>query len=581
MTLTSTGEPDPGKQRLRLLSVNVGLPKDVEWRGRTVRTAIGKQPVSGRIALRPLNLDGDGQADLVGHGGEHRAVLLYQRSAYEHWARELGRDDLTPGIFGENLTITGPEDDEVCVGDRLRIGTALLEVTQPRVLCFKTGMALGVPRLPALMVRHGRPGFYCRVLEPGDVAAGDQIELAHRDPRGMTVGEVDALLYLPGHSPDRLRTALTVDALSEGWRWSFRALLDHGDGPGNSGLAPDGGPPPAWPGTRQLSVAARRDETPDVVVLELADPDGALLPAPVAGQHLSLHLDVPGEPRPVVRSYSIAGTPGGRYRLAVKREGPASAYLHAALDVGDRLACGAPRGAFALAPGHGPVVLLSAGVGVTPLLAMLEHLAEMEPDREIVWIHSTRGARHHVLAAEARSALGLIARARVLIANTGPEQDDGFDLHGRLDVAALRALDLPPDADIHLCGPEPFAKTMHAALDELGLLRVREEIFGAAVAADAPPPHQPDGDEGDGPGVTFGRSGLTVAWDDRHGTLLDLAEACDVPVSWSCRTGVCHSCESGLIAGRVAYDPPPLDDPALGAALLCCSQPDGPVVLDL
>ena len=581
MSSPSTGDLHPAQRGPRLLSVNVGRPKDVAWRGRTVRTAIGKRPVGDRTALRRLNLDGDGQADLVGHGGEHRAVLLYQRSAYEHWARELGRDDLTPGIFGENLTITGPEDDDVCVGDRLRIGTALLEVTQPRVLCFKTGMALGAPRLPALMVRHGRPGFYCRVLEEGAVAGGDDIALVHRDPRGLTVREVDALLYLPGHDARKLQTALTIEALSEGWKWSFRALLEHGDRPGNSGLAPDGGPPPAWPGTRDLRVAARRAETPDVVVLELAAPDGAPLPEPVAGQHLSLHLDVPGEPRTLVRSYSIAGTPGGRYRLAVKREGPASAYLHAAVDVGDRLACGAPRGAFALAPGHGPVVLLSAGVGVTPLLAMLEHLAATQPDREVAWVHSTRGARHHVLAAEARSALRRIASARVLVATTGQDQDAGFDRRGRLDLAALRALGLPPDAEVHLCGPEPFAATMHAALDELGLLRVREEIFGAPVAPDAPPPHPPAGAEGNGPAVTFARSGLAVAWDDRHGTLLDLAEACDVPVGWSCRTGVCHSCESGLIAGRVAYDPRPLDDPAAGAALLCCSQPDGPVVLDL
>jgi MOSC domain-containing protein YiiM/ferredoxin-NADP reductase len=561
--------------------VNVGMPEDVAWRRKTIRTAIAKRPVAGRGRLRRLNLDGDGQADLVGHGGEHRAVLLYQRSAYGHWARELGRDDLTPGIFGENLTITGPEDDDVCVGDRLRVGAALLEVTQPRVLCFKTGMALDTPRLPALMVRHGRPGFYCRVLEEGDVGAGDAIDVVHRDPARLTVREVDALLYLPGHDAGRLRTALMLDALPDGWKWSFRALLEHGDRRGNAGLAPDEGPPPAWQGTRELLVAARRAGTPDVVILELAGPDGAPLPAPVAGQHLSLHLDAPGHPRALVRSYSIAGYPGGRYRLAVKREGPASSHLHAAVGAGDRLACGAPRGAFSLAPGNGPVVLLSAGVGVTPLLAMLEDLAARRSRREIAWIHSTRGARNHVLAAEAQAALDRLANARALIASTDPDGEDGFGLRGRLAVPALRALDLSRDADVHLCGPEPFARSMHAALDELGLRRIREEVFGAVVAPDAPPPHPPEGPQGTGPAVTFGRSGLSVAWDDRHGTLLDLAEACDVPVGRSCRTGVCHRCESGLIAGRVSYDPAPLDDPAEGSALLCCSQPDGAVVLDL
>jgi ferredoxin-NADP reductase len=224
-------------------------------------------------------------------------------------------------------------------------------------------------------------------------------------------------------------------------------------------------------------------------------------------------------------------------------------------------------------------VLLSAGVGVTPLLAMLEHLADHEPDRDVAWIHSTRGAAHHVLGAEARAALARLRRARVLITSTGAP--DGFEATGRLDAAALRRLDLSRQADVHLCGPEPFARAMHAALDELGLLRVREEVFGAAVAPGAPKPHGPVAGDGDGPPVTFARSGLTVGWADAHGTLLELAEACDVPVRWSCRTGVCHSCESGLVGGRVAYDPVPLDQAAEGSALLCCAQPDGPVVLDL
>jgi len=565
---------------MRVLSVNVGLPRDVPWRGRLVRTAIGKQPVAGRVRLRRRNLDGDGQADLVGHGGEHRAVLVYQRSAYEHWARELQRDDLRPGMFGENLTVDGPDDHEVCIGDRVRLGAALLEVTQPRVLCFKTGMALGAPRLPALMVRHGRPGFYCRVLEEGEIGAGDRIEHVLRHPTRLTVREASALLYLPGHDPARLREALDVAALSEGWTWSLRALLDHGSAPGNPGLSPDAGPPPAWTGPRPLRVAARRLTARDVLVLELDDPTGAL-PAPVAGQHLTVHLYVPGHPRTLVRSYSIAGTPGGRYRLAVKREGAASVHLHDAVAVGDRILCSAPRGAFALAPGRGPVVLISAGVGVTPLLAMLEQLAGQEPDREVVWIHSARGRQHHVLGPEAAAALARLPRARALVTSTGPGGEDGFDAYGRLDAALLRRAEPPPDADVHLCGPEPFALAMHAALDELGLVRVREEVFGGARRDDLPAPHPPPGPRGGGPEVTFARSGLSVSWDERHGTLLDLAEACDVAVSWSCRTGVCHRCESSVVAGAVAYDPAPLDTPAVGAALLCCARPDGPVVLDL
>src|SRR5689334_19928659 len=171
---------------MRLASVNVGLPRDVVWRGRTVRTAIFKAPAPGRRRVARLNVDGDGQADLVGHGGEHRAVYVYDRSAYEHWARELGRDDLAPGHFGENFTVEGLPDDAVCVGDRYRIGGGLFEVTQPRVTCFKIGLRLEEPRMPALLYAHGRPGFYLRVLEEGEVGAGDAIERVARGEPAMT-----------------------------------------------------------------------------------------------------------------------------------------------------------------------------------------------------------------------------------------------------------------------------------------------------------------------------------------------------------------------------------------------------------
>src|SRR3954466_10323620 len=156
----------------RLLSVNVGMPKDVPWQGKTVFTGVFKSPVSGPRRVRKLNVDGDGQGDLGGHGGEQRAVFVYQLDSYPHWERELGRDDLVHGQFGENFTIDGLADAEVCIGDRYRIGTAVFEVTQPRVTCYRLGIRLAQPRMPALLVAHGRPGFYLRVLDEGEVEAG-------------------------------------------------------------------------------------------------------------------------------------------------------------------------------------------------------------------------------------------------------------------------------------------------------------------------------------------------------------------------------------------------------------------------
>ena len=150
-----------------LLSVNVGLPKNVEWHDQTVYTGVWKQTVAGPQMVRRLNIDGDGQGDLAGHGGEQRAVLVYQIQSYSYWQEHFGDDAFEYGFFGENFTVDGLADDEVCIGDRYRIGDAEFEVTQPRVTCYRVGLRVGRPELPALMVSHHRPGFYMRVLARG------------------------------------------------------------------------------------------------------------------------------------------------------------------------------------------------------------------------------------------------------------------------------------------------------------------------------------------------------------------------------------------------------------------------------
>ena len=154
----------------RLLSVNVGLPRNIEWKGRTVHTGIWKDPVPGRCRVGLLNVTGDGQGDLAGHGGEQRAVFVYQIESYRYWEDQLGRTDFVHGQFGENFTIEGLTDDAVCIGDRYQIGSALFEVTQPRVTCYRVGIRMNEPRMPALLTSSGRPGFYLRVLREGEVA---------------------------------------------------------------------------------------------------------------------------------------------------------------------------------------------------------------------------------------------------------------------------------------------------------------------------------------------------------------------------------------------------------------------------
>src|SRR5215204_7003245 len=213
----SSGSPQAESAEHRmgtLLAVNVGMPKDVSWQGKTVFTGVFKHAVTGPRRVRKLNVDGDGQGDLAGHGGEQRAVFVYQIDSYRYWERELGRNDFVHGQFGENFTVEGLADDVVCIGDRYRIGTALFEVTQPRVTCYRVGIRMNDARIPALLVSHRRPGFYFRVLEEGEVEAGDQIVRVAVGEEQMTVAEVDALLYLPGHPRQPMLRALRIGALS-------------------------------------------------------------------------------------------------------------------------------------------------------------------------------------------------------------------------------------------------------------------------------------------------------------------------------------------------------------------------------
>ena len=277
----------------RLLSVNVGLPRDIEWKGRTVRTGIWKDPVRGRCRVGRLNLDGDGQGDLAGHGGEQRAVFVYQIESYRHWQERLSRTDFVYGQFGENFTIEGLPDDAVCIGDRYRIGSALFEVTQPRVTCYRVGIRMNEPRMPALLTSSGRPGFYFRVLQEGEVGAGDEIVKVGEAKERMTVAEINALLYSSDHARDRLERALRIEALSSGWRASFEALLRSqatGAASGNAGLAPAAAAHPVAPGFRPLAVTAIDQESADVLSLTMKRRDDQPLPEALPGQYVVLRL---------------------------------------------------------------------------------------------------------------------------------------------------------------------------------------------------------------------------------------------------------------------------------------------------
>jgi hypothetical protein len=236
-------------------------------------------------------------------------------------------------------------------------------------------------------------------------------------------------------------------------------------------------------------------------------------------------------------------------------------------------------------------VLISAGVGATPVLAMLHVLSAARSARQVWWLHGARRSAEHAFQHETDALLDQLPDAHRIVCYSHPEPNDrGFDLAGRLTAGVLDQAGVPTDADFYLCGPRPFMDEMAAGLTARGVApdRVSTEIFGPSdpqtpgvVGAPERAPHAPAGEPGPGPRVAFSRSNLSVAWGLDFANLLELAEACDVPVRWSCRTGVCHECETALVSGQVSYAPDPLELPATGNALICCSRPTSDVTLDL
>src|ERR1700733_8498146 len=500
----------------RLLSINVGLPRDVAWKGEKVHTAIWKQPVQGKIAVRHLNVEGDGQGDLAGHGGENRAVMVYQMDAYHYWEAQLGRHDFSFGQFGENFTVAGLPDDEVCIGDRYRIGSALFEVTQPRVTCYRVGIRMAEPAMPALLVSHHRPGFYFRVLEEGEVGAGDEISKVADGPERITVANMDALLYLPNPSREQLESSLRVPALSQGWKTSLKALAEQNSSQaGNPGLKASSGPPPAWPGFRPLRVAKVDREAANVVSLSIEQTDGAPLPPALPGQFLVLRLRPTPNGPPLLRNYSMSGIPGARtYRVSVKREtnGVVSSYLCEHVHTGDILDVSAPRGGFILRSGDGPVVLLSAGIGATPVLAMLHSLSAEASSREVWWIYGARNRAEHPFAKESRGLLQTLVNSRSHTVYSKPDSGDkpgvDYDSVGHVDTLLVDRRGVTRDADFYLCGPPSFLRDLTAGLKtwRADPTRIHTEGFGQEAAltpgiarSSRPPVHAPAGEAGAGP----------------------------------------------------------------------------------
>jgi ferredoxin-NADP reductase len=422
------------------------------------------------------------------------------------------------------------------------------------------------------------------------VQAGDEIVKTASGSGALSVADTDALLYLPHRDETKLRRALQIPALSPGWRQSF-ADLAHGD----DAHAHAEADAPSWSGFRTLRVVKVVPETEWVSSIYLADPDGNPLPPVRAGQYLTIRIAGAGQPAPV-RSYSLSSAGDTEsYRISVKREphGLASTYLNRHVTVGATLEVAAPRGQFVLDDHADPALFVSAGIGITPVLSMLYQLAATRSAREIWWIHGTRGPKEHALAAETQTLLASLPHAHAHLFYSAATPDECRRDHataGHVTEEELTRLAVPTVASAYVCGPDAFMTAIEGALADLGVdrARIHTERFGAlapitpgVVDRDRPAPHPPAGPPGTGPLVTFARSGISAAFDTNGESLLDFADACDIDSRWSCRTGVCQTCTTPLVTGRVSYRPTPLDDPPSGEVLICCSRPETDIVLDL
>ncbi len=580
---------------MTLKSVNVSMPKDIVHDGKVVTTGIFKEPVEGRVMLGRLNLEGDGQADLWGHGGAFRAVYVYAFENYAYWARKLGRDDFAIGQFGENFTVEGMLEDDIHVGDVFRVGSALVEVSQPRVPCYKLAMKMGIEGFQNQFLASGRMGFYLRVLEEGEVGAGDTIELVTRDPGAMTVRAVNDLLYFDKQNLEAASKALDIPALSHGWKGSFEERLAKA----------------ATAGTREryrsFVVDRKKRESETITSFYLLPEDGAALPPFLPGQFLTFELSIPGQPKPVLRTYSLSDGPNaGHYRVSVKREpapadrpdlapGLSSNYLHDEVEVGAKLRVGAPRGKFHLDPeGDRPVVLLSAGVGLTPMISMMNAIVQSGGRRPVWFIHGARDGREHAMGAHVRrmaAANGNVhAHIRYSQPGAGDIEGHGYDSRGRVDIALLKQVLPFDDYEFYLCGPTPFMRSLYRGLLSLDVSekRIHYEFFGPASALkdDARPagPAKVPSAEAELAGgiqVMFARSGVTAGWDPACESILDLAEQHGLNPDYSCRSGICHTCLCPLAEGEVEYLEEPLDQPDPGCVLICCSRPKTSLVIEL
>jgi ferredoxin-NADP reductase/MOSC domain-containing protein YiiM len=578
---------------MKVISVNVGLPRTVQWKGKAVSTGIFKAPVSGRIHLRAFNFDGDRQADLSVHGGPDKAVYVYPSEHYAFWHREFPDMTLPWGMFGENLTTEGLQEDALQIGDRFRIGSTEVVATQPRLPCFKLGLRFGRDDIVKRFLASGRLGFYFKVVAEGEVAEGDPVFLAERANGSVAVSEITRLYARDKDDLEGLGRIIGVAALPEDWRDYFKEQINR---IGAHVQQPAARANLAWTGFRPFSLREKVRESDNVTSFHLVPEDGRPLPPYLPGQFLTVRLAIPGVERPVVRSYSLSeAARSDRYRLTIKRIEPCpgesgakaglvSTHFHDRLTVGDRIEARAPAGAFTIdvTQHDRPVVLIGGGIGITPLLSMLNSIVAAETSREVWLLYSVRDEREHIMRAHLETVARTHANVHLHVFYSRPTGAvDDPSIHAvHIDLAAMQRV-IPSTAfDFYICGPSAMMDSVARDFEAWGVPadRVHTEAFGPATIKQAlrGPVAPPDC----GFDVTFARSNVTALWNRCDSPLLELAEEHSVPIDFGCRAGSCGTCVTRLLSGAVRYLHQPNAPIEVGEILPCIAVPVEPLVLD-
>jgi MOSC domain-containing protein YiiM/ferredoxin-NADP reductase len=557
-------------------SLNVGEPRLATYRGMSFRTGIFKEPTDRPLTLKTLNFIGDGQADLSAHGGIDKAVYCYPIEHYDFWRREIGRAAMPMGQFGENVTTEGVLESQLRIGDILQMGTAIVQVSEPRIPCYKLVMRMDAGGDFAVrFIAANRTGFYCRVLHEGGVKRSDALTLLESDASSPTVSEVIAATQFADRDPVRLRRIRRARGISVKWQSRIRRMIDA-----------EVRRQTETTGTRSNSFLVDDvvPETPDVLSIWLRPVDGAQAVSALPGQYLRIAWT-----DGLTRTYSLSAVEAGRrYRITAKLMRDARGALGcgsariADLKVGDVIGVDRPRGNFHPdVDDDTPLVFAGAGIGVTPIMAMIEHVTR-NGRRNVFAAFGMRRPAEHPLMSELMRLVGERQGLAVTLAYSQhgqPLQGLPAPKRGRLTAADLLPYAAAPLAEVFLCGPGDFIREMHDGLVGAGVNSqcIRYEAFGPSTLL---PARSAEVDPATTFTVSFTRSNMEAIWSPSSGTLLNLAEAAGVSPPFGCRSGACGLCRTAIFEGRVSYVEP-IEEPDSGFLFPCCAIPQTDCRLDL